>query len=50
VKKLRIVSSRQEPCAGGRRSHVPAPPWWNVRSARVFTERFVEGEDEWRYR
>jgi len=31
VKKLKIGSSRQEACAGA-----PAPPRWNVRSARVF--------------
>jgi hypothetical protein len=35
VKKLKIRSFRQEARAGGQRSHAPAPPRWNARSARV---------------
>jgi hypothetical protein len=35
VKKFKIGSFRQKACAGGRRSHAPAPPRWNARSARV---------------
>ncbi len=35
MKKLKIGSFRQEACAGGQRSHAPAPPRWNARSARV---------------
>ena len=36
VKKFKIGSFRQEAHAGGQRSHAPAPPRWNARSARVF--------------
>ena len=36
MKTFKIGSFRREACAGGRRSHAPAPPWWNARSARVF--------------
>ena len=42
MKKFKIGSCRQEACAGA-----PAPPRWNVRSARVFSCGFrtVIGQD-----
>ena len=46
MKKLKIDYFRPQACAGGQRSHAHAPPWWNVRSARVFTCGFGDRADQ----
>ena len=35
MKEFKIGFFQQEAYAGGQRSHAPAPPRWNARSARV---------------